>query len=127
MAKSSKGQKGGILRPLESFVLVSYAYYEKDKIQEANMNFFMTVGMGMSVHFETPRGTDFALVINGNACTPCQALRPYLQRESRSRIQGVSEIWSNRDIVMLHRSENEGMDFAAHNVNVPFTTYLADC
>lgn len=119
MAKNSRTHKGGVSRPVENFILVSYSYFEKDKIQVANMEFFTTVGMGMANHFKTPRSTDFALVISGNACTPCKALQPYLRQESRSRVQGVSEIWSNKGIVMLHRSENEGMDFAAHNVHPP--------
>ncbi|BDA51679.1 hypothetical protein COCOBI_19-2350 [Coccomyxa sp. Obi] len=124
MAKSRRSQKAGVSRPLlENFILVSYSYFEKDDIQVANMKFFTTVGMGMSIHFKPPRSTDFALVINGNACTPCKALQPYLRQESRSRIQGVSEIWSTKGIVMLHRTENEGMDFAAHNVTIEWTRW----
>lgn len=86
------------------------------------MEFFTTVGMGMSIHFKTPKCTDFALVINGNACTPCKTLQRYLQQDSTIRIKGVSEMWSNRHVVMLHRIDNEGMDFAAHNV-LPCLSY----
>lgn len=121
MAKSSKSHKGGVSRPSSNSILVSYSYFEKDSVQVANMEFFTAVGMGMSIHFKTPRSTDFAFVISGNACTPCKALQPYLQHENRNHIQGVSELWSSKRIVMLHRSKNEGMDFAAHNVHLLLT------
>ncbi len=128
MAKSSTSQNGGASRPAsESSILVSYSYFEKDDIQVANMEFFTTVGMGMSSHFKSPKNTDFVLVINGNACTPCKALRLYKWHKRRSRIQGVSEVWSRNNIVMLYRRENEGMDFAAHNVSPLVTAYPGAC
>ena len=80
------------------------------------MEYFLSVGMGLASRMRTPKYTDFVLVINGNTCTPCKTVRPYLSRDPHVRIEGVAEAWSSSGIVMLQRKKNEGMDFAAHNV-----------
>jgi hypothetical protein len=101
-------------------VLVSYSYFEKDAIQLANMEFFMAVGMGLSVGFERPPNTEFVLVINGDSCRPCSLLQPYVTLDARSSLMpGVASSYSGTGITLLQRTENEGMDFAAHNVRPP--------
>ena len=100
-------------------VLISYSYFEKDAIQLANMEFFVAVGMGLSVGFERPPHTEFVVVINGDSCSPCSLLQPYVPHDTRSSLMpGVASSYSGTGITLLHRTENEGMDFAAHNVRV---------
>lgn len=52
-------------------------------------------------------------------CRPCEKLRPLLTADPLlSRFSNVlSNAWSGRGLSLLWRLENEGMDFAAHNVS----------
>ena len=103
--------------PEKSTVLVSYSYFEKDDIQLANMGFFTSVGMGVASTFKRPPATDFVIVISGDACRPCRALRPHvLQLPASSLPSTLSAAFSGPGLTMLHRTDNVGMDFAAHNV-----------
>ncbi len=98
-------------------VLVSYSYFQKDEIQRKNLEFFIAVGMGVSSGFIPPYYTDFVLVINGAVCDPCTALLPYMEVDSRYKnLPDVEMAWTSADVAVLQRRENEGMDFAAHNV-----------
>ena len=104
--------------PLEVLaqVLVSYSYFEKDEGQKENFHYFILAGMGMSKEgLKLPLATDFSLVVSGDTCGPCGVFSGLVQ-ESRLTVDGVAEIWDSARIVVLHRSENNGMDFAAHNV-----------
>ena len=97
-------------------VLVSYSYFEKDAGQRDNFGFFILAGMGISAAgHDMPLETDFSIVISGHHCAPCGVLRG-LVRERQSSVDGAAEIWKSSRIAVLHRSENLGMDFAAHNV-----------
>ena len=101
-------------------VLVSYSYFEKDSIQLANMEFFAAVGMGLSTGFERPPNTDFVVVISGDLCSPCSLLHPHVTIDNRNALlPGVASAQSGAGVTMLHRTENEGMDIAAHNVSRP--------
>ena len=103
-----------------SSVLVSYSFFQKDNIQRQNFEFFMAVGMGISSGFHPPNNTEFVLVINGDVCDPCNKLSPYLEEDSRYKsLPEIQKAWSSADVALLVRRENEGMDFAAHNVS-PF-------
>lgn len=105
---------------VSSTVLVSYSYFQKDEIQRQNFEFFMAVGMGMSMSsgFQRPNSTDFVLVINGDVCSPCTAILPSMKEDSRYKNSpDISMAWSSSDLAVLQRRENEGMDFAAHNVS----------
>lgn len=62
-----------------------------------------------------PAATDFSIVVNGDECSPCTALSPYLSALDIS-LEGVSAAWGSQRITVLHRVENFGMDIAAHNV-----------
>ena len=98
-------------------VLVSYSYFQKDDVQKKNFEFFIAIGMGVSSGFKPPNYTDFVLVINGAVCDPCTALLPYMDVDSRYKnLPDVEMAWSSADVAVLQRRENEGMDFAAHNV-----------
>ena len=99
-------------------VLVSYSYFQKDDVQEKNLEFFMAVGMGVSSGFRPPNHTEFVLVINGAVCDPCTAILPYMEVDSRYKnLPDIEMAWSSADVAVLQRRENEGMDFAAHNVS----------
>ncbi len=98
-------------------VLVSYSYFQKDDIQQKNLEFFMAVGMGVSSGFSPPNHTEFVLVINGAVCDPCTTILPYMEVDSRYKnLPDIDMAWSSADVAVLQRRENEGMDFAAHNV-----------
>ena len=57
------------------------------------------------------------VVVNGGVCTPCKALWPHLQPDAvASQMLQLRDGWSGEGLTVLQRSENEGMDFAAHNV-----------
>jgi hypothetical protein len=101
-------------------VLVSYSYFEKDSIQLANFQFFIAVGMGVSSTFSTPANTDFVIVINGDVCTPCNSLLGLVSedRAAAEALPAVSAAWSGNGLTMLQRKQNQGMDFAAHNVTI---------
>ncbi len=56
-------------------------------------------------------------MVNGDACAPCQALRPHLRTDAAAaQMPQLHSGWSGEGLALLMRSENEGMDFAAHNV-----------
>ena len=100
-------------------VLVSYSYFQKDEIQRQNFDFFLAVGMGISAKFHAPNHTEFVLVINGDVCDPCAKLLPYLEEDKRYKnVPNIQKAWGSADIALLKRRENEGMDFAAHNVSL---------
>ncbi|KAK9842595.1 hypothetical protein WJX81_008112 [Elliptochloris bilobata] len=100
-------------------VLVSYSYFEKDDIQRANLEFFLAVGMGISSGFQIPEATDFVLVVSGEVCSPCQPMKPHLRPDAvASKMPGLRGGWSGEGLALLLRKENEGMDFAAHNVTL---------
>jgi len=62
-----------------------------------------------------PTAADFVVVISGKACTPCDVLYSHVGRQDVS-VAGVSAVWTGQRLAILQRSENIGMDFAAHNV-----------
>jgi hypothetical protein len=102
---------------VSSRVLVSYSYFQKDDIQAQNLEFFMEVGMGISSGFQPPNYTDFVIVINGAICDPCYALLAHMDEDPRYKnLRDINKAWSSADVAVLQRRENEGMDFAAHNV-----------
>jgi hypothetical protein len=104
-------------------VLVSYSYFEKDSIQRSNMEFFMAVGMGIFSQLPAPANTDFVVVISGGLCTPCKALMPMLKPVPESELMpAISAAWSKAGLTILQRTENEGMDIAAHNATVDWVT-----
>jgi hypothetical protein len=105
---------------VSSRVLVSYSYFQKDEIQRQNFEFFMDVGMGVSSGFQPPNYTDFVIVINGAVCDPCYALLAHMDEDPRYKnLPDIDKAWSSADVAVLQRRENEGMDFAAHNVGPP--------
>ena len=106
------------LRPCVMQVLVSYSFYEKDEGQRRNFEYFITAGMNVLNGRQSalPAGVDFGIIISGHLCTPCTALQG-LVHERRLLLDGVAAAWDSRRIAILHRSENTGMDFAAHNVS----------
>ena len=97
-------------------MLVSYSYYEKDDGQRQNFEYFILEGLGLNgMRTKMPAATDFSIVVNGDECSPCTALSPYLSALDIS-VEGVSAAWGSQRITVLHRVENFGMDIAAHNV-----------
>lgn len=76
--------------------------------------------MGISSTFPVPTATDFTVVISGDLCTPCKALLP-LVRDDRdaATLPQISWAKSTDGLALLQRTQNEGMDFAAHNVCLP--------
>ena len=103
-------------------VLVSYSYFEKDETQEANFRYFLNVGMGIDNVQAAPEGIDWVVVQSGSDCGPCSVLDRLLEYSQdltdalaphlRSVLVGGSKL------SVLHRMENEGMDFAAHNMTL---------
>ena len=107
----------------DDLILTSYSYFEKDKVQLANFQFFISVGMGVSSKYKAPANTEYVVVINGPQCTPCKSLSHILKDDSTAAKVNpatVSAAWSGRGITMFQRIENEGMDFAAHNVTIEY-------
>ncbi|KAL4854424.1 hypothetical protein ACK3TF_004779 [Chlorella vulgaris] len=102
-------------------VLVSYSYFEKDPVQRENFDFFITLGMGLDSRFGSPQSTDFVIVVNGKVCRPCSRLYPLLQ-EAPPLLPTLSAVYAGEGVAVLKRAENEGMDFAAHNITL---TWLA--
>ena len=112
----------------EGRILVSFAYWEKDKIQAENLNFFAKAAIGvrsgsLQIAF-TPR-TDFIVVITGKECSPCRnfehVVSPDDDLTSRWKMNHVvASAFSDRTrrLVVLKRSRNVGMDFGAHNVSL---------
>lgn len=110
-------------------VLVSYSYFEKDEGQRENFEYFILEGLGLNgVRTRMPAATDFSIVVNGDECSPCTALSPYLNALDIS-LEGVSAAWGSPRITVLHRVENFGMDIAAHNVSErrPLPTITESC
>ena len=116
------------LRPIErgllsdDRILTSYSYFEKDSVQLANFQFFISVGMGVSSTYKAPSNTDFVIVVNGPQCTPCKSLSHVLADDSAAAavLPTVAKAWTGKGLLMLQRKENEGMDFAAHNVTIEY-------
>ena len=106
----------------DDLILTSYSYFEKDSVQLANFQFFISVGMGISSTYRAPSNTDFSIIVNGPKCTPCKSLSHVLKDDAAAAkvLPTVSKAWSGKGLLMLQRKENEGMDFAAHNVTVEY-------
>lgn len=98
-------------------VCVSYAYFEKDEIQQANFDFFITLGMGVGSQQPPIQNVGFTIVIMGKICSPCAQLDPLLT-PAVSIIDEISSALVGDNIIILHRSANEGMDFGAHNTTL---------
>lgn len=103
-------------------VLVSYSYFEKDKTQEDNFRFFLAVGMGIDSKYQTPRNTDFVVVQNGPDCSPCSVLDgilEYRQDVTDALFPQAKAVYLGRpNLALLLRTENIGMDIAAHNITI---------
>jgi len=54
-------------------------------------------------------------------CSPCGELYPLLKSDNLAKAFPLTlkYAWSRANLTMLWRTENEGMDFAAHNVTSP--------
>jgi hypothetical protein len=102
-------------------ILVSYSYFEKDAIQNSNMQYFMATGMGLSKGFPTPHNTHFVVVVSGGICKPCTPLLKALSEDRRvEEMPDFTHIYGSEELYVLYRRENKGMDFAAHNVRSQF-------
>lgn len=77
--------------------------------------------MGLDNRFGGPVNTDFVVVVNGKVCRPCARLYPLLQ-EAPPLLPSLSAVYEGQGVAVLKRAENEGMDFAAHNITL---TWLA--
>ena len=63
-------------------------------------------------------------------CRPCEKLRPLLSADKAAdQFQTLTAAWSGETVALLQRTENEGMDFAAHNVRCAAASinYLQSC
>ena len=98
--------------------LVSYSFYEKDDGQRRNLEYFITAGMNVFKGRQPvlPTRTAFSIVISGELCTPCAALQGLVHKRELY-LDGVAAAWDSSRVAILHRSENSGMDFAAHNAS----------
>lgn len=106
-----------------SQTLVSYSYFESDAVQQSNMEFFLSVGMGLSGRgktFKRPHNTHFVFVISGENCTPCKKLYAQLGKEElvSDGDDMLSGAWSGQGVTVLKKKENIGMDFAGHNATI---------
>ncbi len=104
-------------------ILVSYSYFEKDKIQEDNFRFFLSVGMGIDSIYQAPKNTKFVLVQNGPHCAPCSMLfdqmLEYNQDATDALAPHATAVFLGRpNTALLLRTENTGMDIAAHNITI---------
>ena len=93
----------------------------RPRLQRDNFDFFVTLGMGLDNRFGGPAGVDFVVVVNGKVCRPCARLYPLLQ-EAPPLLPSLSTVYAGEGLSVLKRVENEGMDFAAHNITL---TWLA--
>lgn len=99
-------------------VLVSYSYFEKNEGQRENFEFFIMAGMGIrATGVSLPAATDFSVVVSGELCTPCSALRAGITAMDVP-IAGIASAYGSPRLIILHRQGNLGMDFAAHNVRL---------
>lgn len=123
-------------------VLVSYAYYEKDAVQQQNLDFFLSVGLGLGQADGqcTPGAlrADVIITVADSVCTPCSRLRPCLRQHVRAgsmpelarpaqqttppaRHAGTTRSTPRAlpgTTTVLWRRDNVGMDFASHNVSL---------
>jgi hypothetical protein len=67
------------------------------QIQRANMEFFISVGMGLFSHIPAPKRTDFTIVVSGDVCTPCKVLMPLVDPVTDLTAQPqLSAAWSGQ-------------------------------
>lgn len=60
-------------------------------------------------------------MVSGEVCSPCQPLKPHLRPDAAAaKMPGLRAGWSGEGLALLLRDQNEGMDFAAHNVRPTF-------
>ena len=87
--------------------------------QKENANVFFTLGMGLGNHLWQPHhDTHFVVVVNGKVCRPCSRLYPLLEELPDPVLPTLSHAYVGSTLTLLKRIENEGMDFAAHNVTI---------
>ena len=80
------------------------------------------MGMGLDNRYGGPAAADFVVVVNGKVCRPCARLYPLLQEAPSPLLPSLSAAYVGQGLAVLKRAENEGMDFAAHNITL---TWLA--
>ena len=121
-------QKNGAPAP----VLISYAFFEKDAGQAANLDFFIAAGLGEAgvpgvaggwpaeADSTGGRRADVVVTVSGPACSPCAGLARGLARLPIPPALGASitGAWGRQGLTLLHRAENEGMDLSAHNASL---------
>lgn len=101
-------------------VYVSYAYFEKDDVQPANLDFFLRVGAGYAAHhFVRPKRTHINLIVAGDVCSPCHRIQPGLTSVPiPPSVPSVRKALVSEHAAVLYRKENSGMDFASHSVGL---------
>lgn len=111
--------EGAQLAAVSGPILVSYSYFEKDDIQLKNLQYFVTVGMRFARGFEPPKDVHTVIVVSGELCAPCKDLQPFLKLNRRLEdVPALHAAYTSDYFDLLYRRENEGMDFAAHNVRI---------
>ncbi|GMH41535.1 hypothetical protein BSKO_09445 [Bryopsis sp. KO-2023] len=98
--------------------LVLYAYFEKDDIQRDNLDFFLSVGVGLDSVSGVDKTFDYALAVSGEKCAPCRRLRSLQMGKVHAQVSGVSAIYRADNIWLVRREVNEGMDFASYNATI---------
>ena len=120
----TKEQRTIVTRANSGLLLVSYSYFEKDEVQAGNFAFFLAVGMGVRSSYAAPPSTRFVIVQNGPKCSPCSAFDRSLHFEAEVTDSLTplldSAFSAGPELTFLRRSENEGMDIAAHNVTIAY-------
>ena len=115
-------KRGDMANESPDSVLVSYSYFEKDEIQEANFRFFLAVGLGIDSIYQTPEHTKFVVVQNGPQCTPCSVFDEkleYNQDATDALAPHAKAVFlGHPNPALLLRKENVGMDIAAHNITI---------
>lgn len=89
-------------------VLVMYAYHEASTFEEANLAFFIHHGVKPMLESASTCRTYFAIIVNGDHCTPCAELE-----ELQEQYQGGKGGPYGPQIQIMTRA-NEGLDFAAY-------------
>lgn len=100
-------------------VLISYAYFEKDTIQQFNFDYFLQAGKQPS---PTGQRISWFFVVSTDQCGPCSIyLNTLIPRDALPEIGAKSVASSaNGDTVLMHRTQNTGMDIGSHNVTLSY-------
>ena len=82
----------------------------QDDVQQANLEFFMHVGIGLHSVLPSPAATNFVIVVSGDTCSPCQMVLPQMRPAPAEQLPPhVKGAWTDQASKACHSCSLAGL------------------